>query len=111
MKTLLNFAVLAFAAISTHAQTSTNHCAVYVGKERYLKAIEIVAKNHNMTLDQLCQAQKYLGIEAQPSRKITREGEVIPHVAVQLHMYSSSCLYMIRDSDLSLTDGRCYSGE
>ncbi|MFN3696290.1 MAG: hypothetical protein ACK4VO_02520 [Pseudobdellovibrio sp.] len=91
--------------------TNLNHCNIYSNKERYLKAISAVAATYNLDLNQICTSEKYLAIEAQPSRKYTREGELIPHVRVQLHMYSSSCLYMVKDADLTITEMKCYSGE
>lgn len=112
MKSILTpMAIFILTTSSFSYAASVNHCKAYENKERYLKAITVVAKNYDMTLQELCQSERFLGIEAQPSRKINREGDVIPHVSVQLHMYSSSCLFMIRDSDLSVTEGRCYSGE
>ena len=97
--------------LSQNAMSQNNHCLVYENNPRYLKAITTVAQTYNMSLNDICTSEKYLAIEAQPSRKYTREGEIIPHVRVQLHMYSSSCLYMVKDSDQSLTEVKCYSGE
>ena len=107
MKYILS--ILLFTQIAK--ASDINHCNAYSDKERYLKAIAAVAATYNLDLNEICSSEKYLAIEAQPSRKYTREGELIPHVRVQLHMYSSSCLYMVKDADLSITEVKCYSGE
>lgn len=107
MKTLT---ILTASLIGLTAQAQ-DICSSVSQSAKFQKAVEAVAQAYDMTLAQLCSSERFLGVEAQPSRVISREGEVIPHVRVQLHGFSSSCLYMVRDSDLSITSSKCYSGE
>lgn len=86
-----------------------NVCARY-SQERYIKAITAVAKNLGLSYDQLCALPRVWDVEAQPSHTYTRDGERIPHVRIQLHGEYESCLYMVRDADLVITENRCYSG-
>lgn len=85
-------------------------CEKYNNFPRYKKAIETVAADNKMSFEELCTHPRYLDVEAQPSRVILRDGEVIPHVRVQLHGEYDSCLFMVRDSDQVITSRRCYSG-
>lgn len=96
--------------ISSSVFAATSHCEKYSHKTRYIEAIRAVAQHENMAYEELCALPKVLDIEAQPSRVVTVQGEVIPHVQVQLHMAQQSCLYMVRDADLAITSNRCYSG-
>ncbi len=88
-----------------------NKCESVSLEDRYQEAISTVAELFNMTQSELCQSDRWLGIEAQPFRMITREGEVIPHVRVYLHSHSSSCYFMVKDSDASISETRCFSAE
>lgn len=85
-------------------------CAKYSHNERYTAAIKAVANLEQFSFEELCTLPKILDIEAQPSRVITPQGDVIPHVQLQLHMSYQSCLYMVRDADKVVTSSRCYSG-
>lgn len=89
---------------------AANACAKYEGQARYLKAIEVVAKDHDLTLEELCNLPKIWDVEAQPSRIIIRDGTVIPHVRVQLHQEYSSCLFMVNELTYTITKQNCYSG-
>lgn len=106
MKCLLAFALF----LTSTPLFAANHCEAYAGRPRYLNAIETVAKAYDLNLEGLCTSEKFIGIEAQPSRKISYEGEVIPHINVQLHRSYDSCFYFVRDRDLTITDQGCYSG-
>lgn len=79
-------------------------------KERYVKAIEVVAQAEGVTPAELCSMEKLLDVEVQPSQTFTREGKLVPCVRVQLHGEYSSCLYLIKDEDWSILEQRCYSG-
>jgi hypothetical protein len=87
-----------------------NNCDKWSHRPQYIEAIKAVAQAENYDFAELCTAPGILDIEAQPSHTVTREGEVIPHVQVQLHMNYKSCLYMVRNADLAITSHRCYSG-
>ncbi len=87
-----------------------NLCTRYENRPLYLAAIQAVAQTEKMTFEGLCSNAEILDIEAQPSHTVTREGEVIPHVQLQLHMNYRSCLYMVRNADKVITSSRCYSG-
>lgn len=106
MKLILS-ALIVLASSAAFAQ---NSCDKWANNPRFVKAINVVAANEGYTFEQLCTLPKILDVEAQPTRKIERDGTVIPHVRVQLHMEYSSCLYMVRDADLAITENRCYSG-
>lgn len=101
--------LLALTVLSTSAFAG-NLCSKYESYPRYMKAIAAVASNQNKTLEVFCSNPRVLDIEAQPSRIITREGEVIPHVRVQEHFDYDSCLYMVNETDYSISQSRCYSG-
>lgn len=94
--------------VSTNA-FAQSMCDMWVGKERYLSALKAVAAHQNYSLEQLCTLPHVMAVEVQPSRVITPKGEVIPHVRVELHSSEYSCMYMVRDADLEITSGRCYS--
>ncbi|MFN3453785.1 MAG: hypothetical protein ACK41T_02420 [Pseudobdellovibrio sp.] len=96
--------------VQTNAQQVKDHCAAYVESERFTKAIHAVAVYQKRTPAELCSLPYLTTIEAQPTRLIDKNTlEYIPHVRVQLHMSESSCLYLVKDSDLSITEARCYS--
>lgn len=104
---------LVFAAGIAQASSSNpvNHCADYADREpRYLEAIRAVAEYTMRTFEELCVLPGVLDIEAQPDRVIERDGTIIPHITVQLHRETDSCLYKVRDSDKVITSARCYSG-
>ena len=97
--------------LSVSSAFAVNHCDDYTAREpKYLEAIRAVAAWTERSFEELCNLPGVLDIEAQPSRVITREGEVIPHVTVQLHRDYDSCLYKVRNSDKVITSSRCYSG-
>lgn len=106
MKYLLSLFVF---AMSTGA-FAANLCTKWEHKERYVKAIKAVATEYKMTYDELCTNPNILDIEAQPSHIVLRDGTVIPHVQVQLHQSTQSCLVMVSDVDSSITKNYCYSG-
>lgn len=101
--------LLALTVLSTSV-SAANMCAKYESSPRYMKAIATVAASHNKTLEAFCSNPRVLDIEAQPSRIITREGDVIPHVRVQEHFDYDSCLYMVNELDYTISQSRCYSG-
>ncbi len=107
MRSLILASVLFVSSIGFAAEK--NSCARYT-QERYIKAITVVAENLGLTYKELCALPRVWDVEAQPSHKITREGERIPHVRIQLHGEYESCLYMVRDADWTITENRCYSG-
>lgn len=96
-----------FLSLGAFAQTK---CDRYQNNARYMKAIETVAASLDFKLEELCHLEKVMDIEAQPTHITTLEGEVIPHVRVQLHMAYESCLYLVRDSDQFISKNYCYSG-
>ena len=85
-------------------------CSRYEAKPRYTKALHVVAEFMNLGFQELCNLSDVLDIEAQPSRIVTRNGDVIPHVQVQLHKAYSSCLFKVNDGEESVSEHRCYSG-
>lgn len=89
---------------------ANNNCTKWENKPDYVKAIEVVANNEGYTYSEICQLPKIWDIEAQPSRIILRDGTVIPHVRIQLHMEYSSCLFMVNRQNWAITEQRCYSG-
>lgn len=84
-------------------------CEAYATKPRFYKALETVAAYQDMTMDEFCHRPNVLSIEVQPNRIITREGEIVPHVRVELHSSSYSCSFLVRDADLAVTGSHCYS--
>ncbi len=89
---------------------ATDLCSRYEARPRYTKALQVVANFMNLEFQELCRLEDVLDIEVQPSRIVTREGEVIPHVQVQLHRAYTSCIFMVNDEDGSISNHRCYSG-
>lgn len=106
MKKLI--AVLCFG--SMHSMYAADLCARYENNVRYSKGIDVLAQFQNYSREEFCQLPRVLDLEIQPSRIITREGEVIPHLRIQQHFAESSCLYMISEIDWSISEKRCYSG-
>ena len=107
MKYVVSLAILVASSFSFAA---TNLCTKWEHKPRYVKAIEAVAKQYKFSYEQLCTHPAILDIEAQPSHIVLVDGTVIPHVQVQLHQSTQSCLIMVNDLDLSITKNYCYSG-
>lgn len=101
--------ILLLASFGATAMAQSN-CDKWSHRPQYIEAIKAVAQAEKYDFAELCSHPEILDIEAQPSHTVTREGEVIPHVQVQLHMSTKSCLYMVRNSDLAITSNRCYSG-
>ncbi len=96
---------------SAQPTAGTNHCTEYETREpRYIAAIRAVADYAMYGFEEMCTLPTIWDIEAQPDRVVTREGDVIPHITVQLHREFDSCLYKVRDSDKAITSSRCYSG-
>lgn len=95
---------------SSAAFASVDHCSRYENRPQYQAAIKAVAAYNKVSEAELCSNARILEIEAQPTHTVTVEGEVIPHVQLQLHFDYSSCLFMVRISDNSITSNRCYSG-
>lgn len=106
---LIAIVILFFAAISANALPQ-DKCERYAETPRYINAIKAVASHTMRDMKELCTLPSIWDIEAQPDRRITREGEIVPHVRVQLHREYDSCLYMVRDYDKAITEARCYSG-
>lgn len=101
---------LALLTSTTSLAASANLCTKYSESERYMKALAAVATAYEMSVEELCNHPRILDIEAQPSRIILRDGTVIPHVQVQLHQSTQSCLIMVSDVDSSISKNYCYSG-
>lgn len=110
MKLLLAAMTLFGSSAAFAADASVNHCTRYENRPQYLAAINAVAAFNKVSNEELCANTRILEIEAQPTHTVTVEGEVIPHVQLQLHFDYSSCLYMVRISDNAITSKRCYSG-
>lgn len=85
-------------------------CSRYYQNERYMKGIEFLAQYQGLLKKEFCNLPQVLDLEVQPSRIITREGEVIPHLRIQQHYEYDSCLFMVNETDYSLTSSKCYSG-
>lgn len=96
--------------ITSSAAFAQNSCDKWSNTPRFVKAIEVVASAKGLTSEQLCTLPGVLDVEAQPSRKVDRDGTIIPHVRLQLHYSESSCLFMVRDSNWTITEQYCYSG-
>ena len=108
MKAVTTLFALSFLSITASA---ADLCTKYENKPRYMKAIETVAKYQQYTMEEFCSHPRVLDIEVQPSQVINNKGEVIPHMSVQQHFSYDSCLYMVNETDYSITRARCYSGE
>lgn len=104
------FALLSVLLVSTTTASAANLCSKYEKYPRYMKAIETVAAYQDYTLEEFCSLPQVWDVEAQPSRLFKRDGEIIPHVRVQQHLEYSSCLYMVNETDYSITSSKCYSG-
>lgn len=89
---------------------AANLCTKYESSPRFMKAIAEVAKYQNYTTLEFCTLPLVWDVEVQPSRVINNEGEVIPHVRVQQHKEYDSCLYLLNETDYSMTKAYCYSG-
>ncbi|MNJ96695.1 hypothetical protein D3C87_144250 [compost metagenome] len=109
MRSMIVAISLLISSIGFAKETYAPGCAKH-NQPRYVAAITAVAKSLDMTYEELCALPKIMDVEAQPTHTFKRDGERIPHVRVQLHMAYESCLYMVRDADLEITDQRCYSG-
>lgn len=107
MRSILAAMIFLFSGL---AFAGSDKCVKYNSSERYTAAIRAVADYTMYDFKELCTLDSVWDVEAQPSRVVLRNGDVIPHVAVQLHREYDSCLYMVRDSDLAITSARCYSG-
>ncbi|WP_413290810.1 hypothetical protein [Bdellovibrio sp. HCB337] len=106
----MKYFVAAIALLASTSSFAANLCTKWEHKERFVKAIKVVATEYKMTYEELCNNPNILDIEAQPSRIILRDGTVIPHVQVQLHQSYQSCLIMVSDVDSSIAKNYCYSG-
>ncbi len=96
---------------SLNASASINHCERIQQSERYMQAVNAVAAAYDMTLEELCSSSKFIGIEAQPNRIVTRDGEVIKHTSISLHYATSSCVFFVHDQTHKISKSWCYSGE
>lgn len=111
MKAILGVALVGSLVAGGFAQAANNHCDKYWSRDpRYIEAIKAVAAHTMRDFEELCTLPGLLDIEAQPDRVITRAGDVIPHVSVQLHRDYDSCMYKVRDADKEITSAHCYSG-
>lgn len=88
---------------------ASDMCGRWRSNARYDKALVTLANHMNYSMEEMCNLPQVLDIEVQPSRVIDREGEIIPHVRIELHRAYDSCFYMIRDVDQVITSSRCYS--
>lgn len=107
MKTTITLMALTLFSSEVFA---ANHCAKYTNYPRYMKAIEAVAKYQDYSVEEFCSLPRVWDVEAQPSRIVKRDGEVIPHVTVQQHFEYDSCLFMVNETDYTISQHRCYSG-
>lgn len=107
MKSIL--ALLSVTILSTSAHAA-NLCSKYEKYPRYMKAIETVATYQNYSLEEFCSLPHVWDVEAQPHRLFDRDGEIIPHVRVQQHLEYSSCLFMVNETNYTITSSKCYSG-
>lgn len=103
------FALLSLTILSTTA-SAANLCSKYETSPRYMKAIETVAAHQDYSVEEFCTLPQVWDVEAQPSRIIDNKGEVIPHVRVQQHLEYSSCLFMVNETNYTITSSKCYSG-
>jgi hypothetical protein len=101
--------VLALITLSATANAA-NLCSRYENSERYMKAIKFLADYQEYSVSEFCNLPRVWDLEIQPTRIINREGEVIPHVRIQQHMEYDSCLFMINETDYTLTSSKCYYG-
>lgn len=106
MKMLIAIATL----LSAPSAFAANLCSRYDHRPEYLTAIKAVAQYENVSFEHVCTDANILDIEAQPSHIVTPQGDVIPHVQIQLHRSYSSCLYMVNDVNHTITSRNCYSG-
>lgn len=105
------FVLIALSSFSALAQQSPvgDRCEKYHHNAHLMRAIERVALNAKWTLQEMCNLERIWDVQAERVIVINRQGEEIPHVRVQLHRSSDSCLYMVRDADLEVTSKRCFS--
>ena len=108
MKKFLTASVL-FAATTLSAY-GADLCSRYYGNARYMKAIETLAAYQEYSVEEFCNLPRVWDLQVAPSRIINRQGEIIPHVQIQQHYEFSSCLFMINETDYSLSSSKCYSG-
>lgn len=105
----MKFLIACLFALSTAAY-GADLCSRYDNNTRYYKALTTVATYLGYKMEVLCQHPMFLDIEIQPNRVITRNGDIEPHVKVQLHKSYDSCYYLVRDVDQKVTEARCYNG-
>ena len=99
----------ACAMLSTTV-SAANLCSRYENSERYMKAIEVVATSQDYTVAEFCALPRVWDLQVDPTRKINQKGEIIPHVRVQQHYESDSCLYLIDETTYEIVQTKCYSG-
>jgi hypothetical protein len=108
---VMSFLFGLFFSINVHAMdagSNNNQCEKYQSSERHISAISAVAAYRGDQFQKLCASSVYF-IEAMLSQRVTPEGEIIPHVRVQLVTSEYVCMYMVRTQDKAITDSRCYS--
>ena len=104
----LGAVLMSFSAFAQSVPAG-DKCEKYHNIPRYMAALEVVATNAKWKLEEMCNLERIWDIQAEPAIVINRQGEEIPHIRVQLHRNEDSCLYMVRESDLVVTQKRCFS--
>lgn len=98
------------AIFFSSAVSASNLCARYENSPRYMKAIETVATAQDYSVAEFCSLPRVWDLQVDPTRRINEKGEVIPHVRVQQHYESDSCLYLIDETTYDIVQTKCYSG-
>lgn len=98
------------AIFFSSAVSASNLCARYENSPRYMKAIETVATSQDYSVAEFCSLTRVWDLQVDPTRRINEKGEVIPHVRVQQHYESDSCLYLIDETTYDIVQTKCYSG-
>jgi hypothetical protein len=96
---------LTLALVSTSA--FANLCTPYDNRPEYMTALKALVTMQNKTMDEVCNSERIVDIEIQPSQVIIG-GEIIPQWAVYFHYNEDSCKYLLNRADLTLTESRCF---
>lgn len=98
------------AIFFSSAVSASQLCTRYENSPRYMKAIATVAAAQDYSVEEFCSLPRVWDLQVDPTRKINEKGEVIPHVRVQQHFESDSCLYLVDETTYEIVQTKCYSG-
>lgn len=87
-----------------------NHCDKYAAQPEVITAIQVVAKEMKYSFQDLCNQSRIGDIYAAKRVIYSHDNQPIPHVWVNLHYWSYTCQYFVRESDHVITKANCYNG-